>query len=345
MVTLRTRPPEGGIAGRMVLRVLDFAAARGHDAEALSERVGISLSALRESDARVPYPVVATLGIHLETVLQDPNWGLHLATDVRDAKHFDVGVLMLMASPNVRGALERLVRFQRYWGDGDRAQLVPAAGGACLRYVAPSALTRSARHTDECALAEVVLGVRTLTGTTASPRAVRFRHAAPRDVAEHRALFDCALQFDASHVETEWGDDVLALAMPHANATYCHMFESQVSAALGRLPERPGVSAAVRDIARTALSGGRCTLAGTARSLAITPRTLQRRLKAEQTSFEEVVEALRRELALAYLDQDFPLREVAWLLGYRDASAFHFAFKRWHGATPEQVRRVRRGSG
>jgi AraC-like DNA-binding protein len=61
---------------------------------------------------------------------------------------------------------------------------------------------------------------------------------------------------------------------------------------------------------------------------------MQRRLEAEGTSFAAVVDALRRELACAYLDRRVPIPEIAALLGYADGTAFHHAFRRWTGSTP-----------
>jgi AraC-like DNA-binding protein len=63
-------------------------------------------------------------------------------------------------------------------------------------------------------------------------------------------------------------------------------------------------------------------------------RTLQRRLREEGTSFAAIVDALRREMALAYLDRRVSIPEVAQLLGYADTTAFHHAFRRWTGSSP-----------
>jgi AraC-like DNA-binding protein len=63
---------------------------------------------------------------------------------------------------------------------------------------------------------------------------------------------------------------------------------------------------------------------------------LQRRLTAEGTSFAEILDLLRQELAFAYLDRKLPVAEVASLLGYADATAFHHAFKRWTKSSPSR---------
>jgi AraC-like DNA-binding protein len=72
----------------------------------------------------------------------------------------------------------------------------------------------------------------------------------------------------------------------------------------------------------------------------MSPRTLRRMLRDEGTTFRDVVAEVRRELAFRYLrDPDVPIGEVAFLVGFSDANAFHRAFKRWTGGTPGEFRR------
>jgi len=193
-------------------------------------------------------------------------------------------------------------------------------------------------------MAELLVGFRAISGRDVVPRAVRFRHPAPADVREHEALFRTLLRFSAPHTEIEFEDRDLDAPLPHANETYFTIFRAQVERALGRLPGKSGTAQDVRAAAQAALSSGQCTLAGTARALGTSERTLQRRLREEGTSFAELVDCLRREMALEYLDKRLSVGEIAWLLGYSEASAFHHAFKRWTGTTPEQVR-TRRTEG
>lgn len=325
--------PRGSIAARVLVRVVDFVVARGHDGDALCREASLSLAVLRDPEARIPYEVAERLAEAATRLVNDPNIGLHIAQDVRDTRSFDAGALMLMASPTVRAAIERMERYQRYWGDGPRAVTKRVAGGLLLRYSLP-APERSQRHNDECAMAEIVLGIRVLSAQELSPRALRFRHAAPPDIREHVALFRCPIVFDAPHTELELADETLEVRMPHANETYFTIFEEQVSRALASLPSAHGTSDAVRAAARATLAGGECSLEGAAAALGISARTLQRRLHNEGTSFGQLVDALRREMAHAYLAKGASQKEIAWLLGYADATAFHHAFKRWTGTTP-----------
>lgn len=334
--------PQGTISARSLLRVVELCGRRGHDVGPLCRSLGLDPAVLADPEARVPYATAARLGERVLETTGDGNLGLHLAQDVRDTGKLDAGVLLLMASPSVRAAAERMVRHQRYWGDGERAVLVPVPGGLAVRYLLPDAEGAYARHADECAMAEIALAVRFLTGQPLAARVVRFRHAAPHETDEHRALFACPLEFGSAHTEIVFDDAALDARMQHANEAFAAIFEQQVERALARLPASRSASESVRAAAKAALASGACTLAGAAKSLGVSARTLQRRLHAEGSSFGEIVDALRHELALAYLARGFPIPEVASLLGYADATAFHHAFRRWTGASP--ARHAARGA-
>jgi AraC-like DNA-binding protein len=76
-----------------------------------------------------------------------------------------------------------------------------------------------------------------------------------------------------------------------------------------------------------------------ARSLGMSKRTLARRLLDEGLNFTEILQQLRRDLAVRYLDdRKLHVSKIAWLLGFHEVSAFTHAFKRWTGKTPSQIR-------
>jgi AraC-like DNA-binding protein len=298
----------------------------------MCKSVGLDPAIVDDPSARVPYPLAARLGERAIAITRDDDLGLHLAEDVRDTTGFDAGMLLLMASPSVKVALERMARHQRYWGDGERATLAPVRGGLAVRYTLAGAEGAYARHADECAMAEIAIGVRVLTGQALAPRVVRFRHEEPRSTRAHRAVFACPIAFGAPRTEIVFDDAVLDAPMRHANEAFFAIFAEQVERAVARLPR--GAGASVREVARAALASGGCTLEGAARALGVSARTLQRRLRAEGVAFGEIVDAVRRELALAYLDRKVPIPEIASLLGYADRTAFHHAFRRWTGSSP-----------
>lgn len=87
------------------------------------------------------------------------------------------------------------------------------------------------------------------------------------------------------------------------------------------------------------LPGGRLSIEQVAQELALSKRTLQRRLKDIGTSFQEELSVVRKELALHYLEHSrVSNTEIAYLLGYDDPNSFFRAFQAWNGTTPESVR-------
>lgn len=332
---------EGALAGHVVLRIATFVSSRGHDPAPLFREFGLSLEALGARGVRVPYSVVEALGVRAAELTGVEHIGLQLAQVPPEPGRLDAGLLMVMAAATVRRGFELVARLQRYWGDGQRLVLLPTAGGLRVRYVYPrgEALGEVRRHCDECALAEQVAGLRYMTGVDARPRLVRFRHPAPAELREHEAFFRCPLEFGQEHTELVLDDATLELPLKTAQENFRELFEREVERALAALPERRTLAARVRSVVESTLAEGRCTLEATARSLRTSTRTLQRRLREEGTSFGEVVDALRRELAREYLARNLPIPELSELLGYAEPSAFHHAFKRWTGRSPEQSRR------
>ena len=76
-----------------------------------------------------------------------------------------------------------------------------------------------------------------------------------------------------------------------------------------------------------------------AKTLAVSVRTLSRKLGEEGTTYAEVVDGLRRSLALQYLrEPGMSLSQIAWLLGYEGSTSFNHAFKRWTGRSPTETR-------
>ena len=76
-----------------------------------------------------------------------------------------------------------------------------------------------------------------------------------------------------------------------------------------------------------------------ARGLGMSKRTLARKLSDEGLNFTEILQQLRRDLTVRYLDdRKLHVSKIAWLLGFHEVSAFTHACKRWTGKTPRQMR-------
>jgi AraC-like DNA-binding protein len=127
----------------------------------------------------------------------------------------------------------------------------------------------------------------------------------------------------------------------HADSGLSTVLEQRVREVIARLPPLETVSGRARAILAEEFDGGRPTAATIGRRLGLSVRTLHRHLRAEGTSLRAVTLELRRELSQRYLREGATIGEVAFLLGYSEASAFHRSFRRWTGRTPSAYRRDR----
>jgi AraC-like DNA-binding protein len=105
-------------------------------------------------------------------------------------------------------------------------------------------------------------------------------------------------------------------------------------------PPEDALLASVRRTVAESMRNGDPKLTQVASKIAVSPRTLQRRLKGYGVDFKGLVDGTRCRFSLNYLrDRKHTLMEIAYLLGYSEVSAFNRAFKRWTGSTPSDYRR------
>jgi len=175
------------------------------------------------------------------------------------------------------------------------------------------------------------------------PRAVHFRHPAPRDTSGHTRMLRAPVRFGMP--DNRFLCDAAASSAPIATA------DPELHALLRdladrRLAARPAEPSALGDVAEAIvalLPGGDVRISRVARRLGISTRTLQRRLIARGATFREVLHAVRRDRATRELvESDRSISEIATRLGYRAPSELHRAFHRWTGMAPTAYRRTRR---
>jgi AraC-like DNA-binding protein len=190
----------------------------------------------------------------------------------------------------------------------------------------------------------MLLRARALTAIDFSPREVWFEHSAPADTREHRRIFRAPLRFEQTCHALVLDRGLLDHPLVTADSRLCALLDRQAQDLLARLPRESSVSDRTRRLLREVLRGGDAGVAAIARRLGMSPRSLQRRLAAEGSSYRGLLDEVRREIAVRHLgERDLAISEVASALGFSDATGFYRAFRRWTGASPAGYRA--RGAG
>jgi AraC-like DNA-binding protein len=170
------------------------------------------------------------------------------------------------------------------------------------------------------------------------PVAARFTHPAPADLELRREIFGPDLRFSQPRNALVFSPEQLRLPCPHASALLHTLHERALHEALQAELEDT-LLARVRVALADGLAVEAPTTATVARTLGLSERTLQRRLKQRGTSFERLLVEVRRQRMLQLLAQhSLSVEAVAHATGYRDPSSFHRAFRAWTGVTPAVYR-------
>ena len=304
----------------------------------LLHRVGLTVRDIDDEGVRLPVKEQIDCLNALAQALDDRLLGFHVALDM-DLRRTGFLYYAAASSDVLASALRGIVRYSAILNEGIRLKV---DCGETLRvgfgYTGVSRL--SDRHQIEAWTGAIVRVCRDISGRELQPTAVRIMH--PR-IAESGVLdnfFGRAVEFSADRDEVVFTAEAAKLPIVNADHYLNRLVTGYGEDFLSRRKSRSaGIRADVENAIGALLPHGRTQLAGVARKLGLTPRTLRRKLAAEGVTFAGILEDLRVVMAQHYLaEQDLPISRIAWLLGYTEVSAFSHAFRRWSGRTPRADR-------
>ena len=270
--------------------------------------------------------------------MNDSAFGLHLAERI-DPR--DVG-LYFYTSSAARDLGEALALFSRYCRIVNEAfRLTEKSADAAIELEFVGLPRYAARHNMEFVLAGLTTTLRTITGRNVAPTKVAFAHNRNSDVREFERFFGCPVEFGAPDTVFQISADALRLPLITADPKLLRVLRPYCDAAAKERNVKPGtLRSDVEAEVEKLLPHGKAKAENVAKALALSLRTLARRLAEEGTTYGDVVDQLRKSLAIQYLkDPEMSLGQIAWLLGYEGSTSFNHAFKRWTGRSPSADRR------
>jgi AraC-like DNA-binding protein len=261
--------------------------------------------------------------------------------------HFGVVGYAMMSSPDLRTGMDRLVRYLRLVSDAASIVVRPDRHGQWIELHLFGGKEPIPRQRYEYSLLQLLNFGRWMTGDTLKPRAVSFAYPAPADRRQHELAFECPLQFDAPSNALCISEHDMATRLATSMPAMAELHDRVARLALERL-HSPRSAQRAQEAIMKRLQDGAPRRAQIAADLCLSDHTFQRRLAEEGTSYSDLVDAARRELAQQYLTQTkVSPTQVAYLLGYADQSNFFRACMRWFGQSPGEYRAsvTRQGAG
>jgi AraC-like DNA-binding protein len=295
-----------------------------------------------DADARIPIASAHTMLQGAVTLTQDEALGLRAAANLSLK---DIGVLgyAIASAANVGEALHVGGRHMRLVNDALDFAVVRRGGEAEVHFDCRVALPRPAADYMVCGMLH--------TWAQAWPRfmsaetRVCFLHPAPSDLEPYKEAFpSLQVVFSAPYLGFALPETSLTEPLEQADQGLHAVLRKSAELFLANLPRVESVTERVRALLITELASGHPSILHIAKQLRMSPRTLGRRLETEGTTFSELLDTLRHNLATRYLrEHDMAIPDIALLTGFAQTNAFHRAFRRWTGMTPNEYRRNHRG--
>jgi AraC-like DNA-binding protein len=299
---------------------------------------GLTMSQFGNPDTRVSHrAAMAALARSVE-ILADPLLGLR-AGHIGEQGDFDILEYAARSAANFGDAMTVMARYLRIMHEAAQVSLDVEGDFAFWRFRVNDDVPQPPAADDFVLMSALAFSRRNVAVAEA-PVAVHFMHEEPAYAAAYPTYFEThEFRYGAPDNVIVMRKARLAAPMARTNPEMSQAFELQARRTLEKLQGREGLSGRVREEIASQFRTGSVSMAQTAKHLAMGVATLRRRLEDEGTTFRDIVDGLRRELAERHLVGAGPtVSEVAFLLGFSDVRAFGRAFRRWTGRSPTEYR-------
>jgi|HubBroStandDraft_6_1064221.scaffolds.fasta_scaffold40856_2 AraC-like DNA-binding protein len=336
---------EPTIAAGFARALMDLAVSKGASRALLAEQSGIDPAALQDQDSRVPLASYKALMRAGKALSGDSALGLHFGEAFEIAELSIVG-LMGQACETVADAFAQLGRYDRLMADidGDSGpgspRLVLTRNGGDLWLVDTRKDPNDFPELTESSFARMVCTSRRMPAERPIIKEVHFTHAAPSYRAEYDRIFQLPLVFEGTRNALLMSGETWLTQRIALQPRYVFgILSAHAEALLKELENSKTTRGRVESLLMPVLHTGQGSMGTIAQKMGLNRQSLFRKLKAEGTSFEKVLDELRHRLALDYLNgKKVSVNEAAYLVGFSEPAAFSRAFKRWTGTSPRGPR-------
>jgi AraC-like DNA-binding protein len=334
------RAAQGTLKVRAIAGLPELLAELGVDAASVVERVGLRPDIFDQPDETIGYPVVGRLLNLCAAATGCEDFGLQLGMRQSASGLGLVGYVAANA-PTVRDALQTIVSSLKVNDTGGVVSLDVERGFAFLRWSVVEPGVEAAEHINDAAIAIGVNILRDACGAGWRPSEILLTRRRPENTARYLKFFEAPVQFETETAAIAF--DAAHLDAPVANRD--PQLHGLLTPLLQRALEEKGGSFKdeLHELLRAQALSAPLSPERAATALAISPRTLSRRLAEAGCSFSELAQSVRIEAAERMLRSDRGLAEIAMSLGYSGPTAFIRAFKQARGETPARWRRRRPG--
>ncbi|WP_136476060.1 AraC family transcriptional regulator [Pseudomonas sp. DG56-2] len=307
----------------------------GLNPHALLAQVGLSAALLDDPNQRLAVTSVITLLEESARVSGCETFGLRMA-ELRQLSDFGEISLLLSHQRTLRDALQVIVQYRHLLNDALAIHIEEAGKTVIIREEVVSDLPHRGRQATELAIGVMLRLCAALLGAHWRPISANFTHAAPADLAIHRRIFGCKLLFGSEFNGIVCPAADLDTANPLANEAMARLAQRYLDTLAGG---KLSLELEMRKTIYLLLPMGRATIEQVAQTQGMNVRTLQRRLEECGVTFSDLINGVRRDLVIRYLENpNYSLGRIADMLGYSMPSSFTRWFIAQFGMPPASWR-------
>jgi AraC-like DNA-binding protein len=309
---------------------------RGWDIEAMMHAAGISPMLLAEERARVTTDQIATLVQALWSTTEDELLGLGAAPMPRGT--FRLLSYGLLSSPDVATAMERFNQFSRALPAVPTGE-ISEDGGLVRVAMDLSQIDEPLDLLIDALLATAHRFLGWAIGRKVPLHHIEVPYSRPDDVDDYDLIFGAPVVFDAAHAALVCGSDVLTAPLVRSEAELDDFIRNSPGDLLARRDYGTSLADQVRNMIKPGRQEQLPSMDDIAARLAMSPQTVRRKLREEDTSLREIRDDILRDAAIASLSRgDETVAALSERLGFSEPSAFTRAFRRWTGSPPGSYR-------
>lgn len=309
----------------------------GVNAELLLGKAGIAQE--KRLLERWPIDDITRLWHAAETCTGDTGLGLKVGQWVSPASLSVVGFAMQSAA-SLREAFNMVQRFLPLVSDGGRFQMLAGAHTTWIVYHPRQGQLSFSPHQIEAVLSAVMTLTSWISGQTMPPNHVQFSQPQLGPMQGYRDTFHCPVTFEQAFSGLLVDNSLLDHPLPQADAQLARLHTQYTENRLAALDRHTLDIVTLRQWFNTNFSTPLPKRSQIAAAFGISERTLARRLKLQGSSFEQLLDHVRKEKALELVrDTKQSLSDIAQTLGFAEISPFYRAFQRWTGMPPARWRK------
>ena len=320
----------------VIAQTLEYA---GVDSQALFAEAGVEYKQAVNPYMRVPTSKMNRLFELSVQATGNPCFGLSMEEFIHPTTFHALGY-SLFASTTLEDYFERLVRFFRIASDNCRHHIEETKDAYKLRI--ELLVPNLSFETQDGWTATLVKFTRQIYKPNFNPVKITLpRHAlSEQDQEKFSAYFRCPISYSHAEWALYFDKDDVYTPLPGANNELALINDKVVMDYLAKL-EKSDLVNLVRTHMIKLLPSGSCSKDYIAAKLNMSARNLQNKLDRLNTSYQDILDQTRKDLAIKYIDnQHTTISEITYLLGFSDTSNFSRAFKRWLGCSPTQYREL-----